>query len=113
MKIWRIAGKIPKECTGGDCYVVSGRYMMDHCFIGNENLSLVHGTVTGQRKIEGVKYDHAWIEDGDMVIDKSCGRDLHIPKPVYYAIGRIENTKRYNCQEFRQMINKYKHWGPW
>ena len=84
--------KIPKECTGGDCYVVSGKYMFDNMF-SNKNLKLAHGMVTGQGKISGIKYDHAWVEDGDTVIDKSCNRDLRLPKALYYALGNIENVK--------------------
>lgn len=115
MKMWKIAAKskIPKECTGGDCYEVSGKYMMDQQFMGNRALLLVHGIVTGQGRISGMEYDHAWIEDGDMVIDKSCGRDIHMPKAVYYALGNIQKTKTYNFEQFRNMISKYKHWGPW
>jgi len=66
MKIYKISnniGNIPKECMGGDCFVVSGKYMMDNCRMNN-NLRLVHGYVTGQGKIEGIRYEHGWIEDG-------------------------------------------------
>jgi len=114
MNWYKIAKKliISKECKDGDCYPVSGRYMMDHRF-SNPNLLLVHGIVTGQGKISGIQYDHSWIEDGDMVIDKSCGRNLILPKAVYYALGNIKNIKTYNPEQFSNMINKYQHWGPW
>lgn len=113
MRIYKIA-EIPKECLEGDCYDVAGRYITDQSFLtGRKDLYLVHGTVTGQDKIKGVKYEHAWIEDGDEVIDMSCGRDIRMPKVIYYALGQIENVKRYNFEEFRKMFNKFKHYGPW
>ena len=75
----------------GDCYEAGGKFMMDNCMIGKCNYILVHGEVTGQGPLEGVKYGHCWIEDGDMVIDKSNGRDLRLPKQVYYALGGIDD----------------------
>lgn len=117
MKIWKLSvkkiPKIPKECKGGDCFEISGRYIMDQYFLGKKDLYLCHGTVTGQRRIEGVQYDHAWIEDGDLCIDKSCGRNIQLPKAIYYISGQIENVKRYNYEEMSHMINQYGHWGPW
>lgn len=113
MRIFKIAKNIPKECTGGDCYEVSGKYVMDQGIFGNKDVKLAHGTVIGQGKIKGIEYDHAWIEEGGECIDKSLGRNIHMPKEVYYALGNIKNVKLYNPQEMRQMINKYGHWGPW
>jgi len=105
--------KIPKKNMRGDCYEISGRYITDHCFMGEKDLLLVHGEVTGQGAIEGILYGHAWIEKGGLVIDKSNGRDLQLPKELYYALGRIEKTFKYNCEEARKKILQYKHWGPW
>jgi len=113
MKIWKMAVKIPEECMNGDCYEVSGRYMMDKHLAGLSNPVLVHGTVTGQGRIHGVEYDHAWIEEGDEVLDMSRSRNIHMPKAVYYALGQIKNTKKYDYETFRKMVSKYKHWGPW
>lgn len=113
MKIWKMAVEIPKECTGGDCYEVSGRYVMDRHFMGLSNPVLVHGTVTGQGKIHGIEYDHAWVEEGDEALDMSCGRNIRMPKVVYYALGQIKDTKTYTYEQMREMVNKYKHWGPW
>lgn len=105
---------IPKENMGGDCYRAAGRYILDKGIV-NPNLTLVHGFVTGQGSISGVRYDHAWIEDGDMVIDKSNGRDLNIPKALYYALGNISPSEsiKYNPSEARKKILDNKHWGPW
>jgi len=116
----------------GDCYEAAGKYMMDNCMSGC-NLVLVHGEVTGQGDITGIKYGHAWVEDDDTVIDKSNGRDITMPKIVYYILGKIgqpdmsswgnpnatspvmtsENTHRYTWEQTRAKILDYEHWGPW
>lgn len=109
-----IMAKIPKSCQHGDCYCAAGRYIMDN---GRDSPSiiLVHGEVTGQGKIQGIKYGHAWIEEGDNCIDLSRGRNLVIPKVVYYALGRIEESKvhKYNYEQFQKKVLETGHWGPW
>ena len=116
--------------ANGDCYEAAGKYMMTKCqFGGNcDNLTLVHGEVSGQGPLTGIRYGHAWVEDGDTVIDKSNGRDLRMPKAFYYAIGQIsretfdedgynpvggQNVHRYSWPEAREKIVGYEHWGPW
>jgi len=108
--------EIPTENQGGDCYVVSGRYMMDHGLLaGESDLILVHGEVTGQGHIDGVKYGHAWIEDGEMVLDLSGGRNIKLPKFLYYSLGNIDESKvfKYNSEDMRRKILDMGHWGPW
>ena len=104
--------------TGGDCYEVAGRFMMDKCMLGNNdcNLVLVHGEVMGQGAIAGIPYGHAWILDGSTVIDKSNGRNLSMPMQVYYALGqidRIDNVIEYPWEEARAKILEHGTWGPW
>jgi len=98
----------------GNCFQAAGRYLMNNN-IQNSNLRLVHGLVTGQAKIEGFIHDHAWVEDGDMVIDKSNGNDFYVPKKLYYHLGNIEefNLTRYNWEEMTKQLVATKHWGPW
>ena len=82
----------------------------------DDNLRLVHGEVTGQGPLEGVNYGHAWVEDGNTVIDVSNGKNVRIPKSVYYAVGNIKNNGNihvYKPKEFRQKMMQSKHWGPW
>ena len=114
----------------GDCYEAAGQYMMKECTFGKDDcgLVLVHGEVGGQGHLEGIRYGHAWVEDGDTVIDKSNGRDIRMPKAFYYMIGRIsretfdddgynpaggQNVHRYPWSEARGKIMEYEHWGPW
>lgn len=100
--------------SGGDCYEANGRYFLNN--LGNKNLRLVHGEVTGQGGLAGVNYGHAWLEDGDTVIDVSNGRNLRLPKIVYYALGGIDrndNYHVYDASKFSQRLTKHEHWGPW
>jgi len=100
----------------GDCYDANGSYFVEKAlFPGNDKgLRLVHGEVTGQGSLEGVKYGHCWIEDGNTVIDVSNGRNIRMPKSEYYKLGRIEdNIHVYTPEEARRKINQYEHWGPW
>ena len=102
----------------GDCYEANGRYFVDKAvFPGRDkNMRLVHGEVSGQGPLEGVNYGHAWVEDGNTVIDVSNGGNLRIPKDVYYALGNIKNNGNmhvYKPEEVRQKMVQHKHWGPW
>ena len=98
----------------GDCYEAAGEYMMRFLFGGGEDILLVHGEVTGQGPLEGLKYGHAWVEKGDTVIDLSNGRNLRMPKALYYQLGRIgSNVHKYTMAEFRRKVSRHKHWGPW
>lgn len=75
----------------------------------------MHGIVTGQGPINGIEYGHAWVEDGDTVHDYSRGRDIQMPKMLYYAFGNIDESKqfRYTPEEMRKKILDTGHWGPW
>jgi len=106
---------VPAKNKGGDCYKAAADYVIDHAFRSNgkKGLVLVHGEVTGQGAIDGVQYGHAWVEDGSTAIDVSNGRNINMPKPLYYAIGRIGKTIRYTPEQMREKILKHKHFGPW
>lgn len=102
----------------GDCYEANGKYFMDKALFpgNNKTLRLVHGEVTGQGSLEGVNYGHAWVEDGNTVIDVSNGKNLRMPKAVYYALGGIDqndNLHKYSPREFQRKVTGHEHWGPW
>jgi hypothetical protein len=105
---------IPSSCKSGDCYCAAGRYLMDNG-LKNKNLLLVHGEVTGQGKIHGVQYGHAWIEDGENIIDVSQRKFLQIPKIIYYSIGQIDESKvfKYSYKDLLKKTLQTGHWGPW
>jgi hypothetical protein len=94
----------------GDCYLAAGKLAMD-----NEDYVLVHGMVSGRGELAGKRFGHAWVEDGDTVLDYSNGNNLRIPKEVYYAIGNIkdEDCIKYTSTDACVMMLKEKHWGPW
>ena len=126
---------VPAGHSGGDCYEAAGRYMMDECDVkgGCEGLVLVHGEVGGQGALDGVRFGHAWVEKGGTVIDKSNGRNITMPKVMYYAIGQVQNIDpekwgkpefghdvftdgnlhKYTWEEARAKILETGVWGPW
>ena len=70
----------------------------------------------GQGPLGGVTFGHAWVIDGNTVVDKSNGRDVQMPRPVYYAIGQIDNignVHQYTWPDARKQILDSGHWGPW
>ena len=100
--------------TDGTCYVDAYHYMND-----NRKLKLVHGLVDGQGDLEGIRYNHAWVEDGNTVIDASLkgqGRENYkFPKDLYYYIGGIneKTTFRYNHEEMVKKMFDTENYGPW
>lgn len=96
----------------GDCYEVALNHIVYES-TDEDGLVLVHGVVTGQGPLEGMVYGHAWIEDGDWVIDRSNGNDVTIPRAIYYAIGNITDTRRYDRQEAIGRCLEVGHYGAW
>jgi hypothetical protein len=107
------------KTKGGDCYLKAGSFCLlpnMHEFIGEPYL--VHAEVRGQGKIEGLRYGHAWVEDDENVYDYSNGRQIVMPKQIYYLLGDIktDNPKkyqRYSFPEARAKMLKTKHYGSW
>lgn len=75
--------------------------------------SLVHGIVTGQGPIEGIKYGHAWVlhTDSNVVIDVTA--DIRMPFDIYKRIGQIEYYVVYTWKEAVKNCNKFGHYGAW
>ena len=96
----------------GDCYEAAAKllYMHRSC----PGIVLVHGTVTGQGPIAGIRYGHAWIEAGDVVLDPSNGRLVCARKSTYYAAGEIrEPVARYDFEAAARQMLETRHYGPW
>ena len=101
---------IPEENKHGNCFEVALNTLLED----KSNYILVHGVVTGQGPVSGIQFCHAWVEDGDMVIDNTqSGSNSRLPKALYYAIGNITITRRYDWRKMLQMVNKYGTYGPW
>ncbi len=104
----------------GDCYEAAGSYMLHADRHGYEDtLLLVHGVVSGQGPLAGQRFDHAWIESFDapvpMVIDRSNGKNLVLPKAAYYHAGQIDADEchYYSHKEFLAKVIEHEHYGPW
>jgi hypothetical protein len=97
----------------GDCYQAGGNLIMK--FFGKKEYKLVHGMVSGQGSLSGVRFGHCWVESKSTVLDHSNGRKLEIPKQVYYMIGSIDPTecRYYTAEQAAKFMVKKKHWGPW
>ena len=82
---------------------------------GSEKI-LVHAEVMGQGEIEGITFGHAFVIEGGYVFDKSNGRNIVLPKELYYAAGEIDaigNIHTYDYNQLQEKIIKFGHWGPW
>ncbi len=102
---------IPSKNKNGTCYQEAMDYMIIHPL--NKKLLLCHGLVTGQGAIEGIVYTHAWVEEGNRVIDETMS--LKIDKGLYYSIGNInkKNVYSYTRQQMSENVRKFKTYGPW
>ena len=101
---------IPEENKNGDCFVVA----LNKAIEQPKRYKLVHGVVTGQGVLEGIQYCHAWVEDGDTVIDMTLSPAMQrLPKIAYYGIGNIKITRSYNYRQILENVCEYETYGPW
>ena len=110
-----IAEAKKKTASDGDCFEVAGKNMIHP---QDPNIMLVHAFVSGQGPLSGKRFEHAWNEIGDEVIDNSNGRNIHMPKMLYYAIGNINpkdpnEYRSYNNEQALEYLKTTEHWGPW
>jgi hypothetical protein len=120
----------------GDCFEV-GLHFIHSIPRGEEDrYKLCHGVPEGQGPIEGVRFDHCWIERTDplpetmtpeqramfeqyemniTVIDKSNGNDVEMPRLLYYQLGSINprDVRRYTPDEARREAVRTGVYGPW
>jgi hypothetical protein len=97
----------------GNCYEAAARLQME----SKQDCFLVHAEVIGQGQLTGLPFGHAWVECGDMVYDYSNGRNLEIPKQLYYLLGKVEETRVWTDEgvlDREPKIFRYNlDWGPW
>jgi hypothetical protein len=98
----------------GDCFRVA-LHVAEELARTEPVVYVVHGEVTGQGPVAGVRFAHAWVETEAAAIDRSNGMDDSppIPKPLYYAVGQIEDPTRYTLTEARLQAVRSGHYGPW
>jgi hypothetical protein len=104
----------------GDCFVAACR-AFEHLRSQGHDPKLVHGYVIGQvGYVRGLRYPHAWVEVADgqgrtTCIDRSNGRDISLPKDLYYLIGQIvpEHCRQYDAGAVLRMQIDTRTYGPW
>ena len=75
----------------GDCFSVAGRAMIDMTEAQEQyNMKLVHAFVYGQGPLKGRRFEHAWNEQGNTVIDNSNGQQTVMKKKQYYKLAGVE-----------------------
>jgi hypothetical protein len=99
----------------GNCYEAAANYLLDHAAKLGPDARLVHGLVTGQGPVAGIRFGHAWVEVGDMAIDPSNGRLIRLLRQHYYFLGQIRENEltRYTHAEIRGKMLDFLHYGPW
>ena len=96
---------LPKDYSKrlGDCYLLSGRYAMDH-----PGSTLVHGHISQGNN--GVMHGYVITKNGNYY------------EPITDRIYTPENGKRlfgfrdiakYDWDEMRTQMLRHSHWGPW
>ena len=100
----------------GDCYKANGRIVMKKMSASDaKNWILCHGV--GILLTDGKPFGHCWIEKSNTVYDYSNGKNINIPKKVFYALGQIPvkgyKNYVYKFKDLRKRVAKYEHWGPW
>ena len=104
---------ISDKYKNGNCYEAAMKQMWDYYRKGIKEVKLVHGVVTGQGELDGIQFSHAWIEVNGIVLDMSNGREVVMPKNLYYKLGKIKITREYDYEDMLKMIDKYGTYGPW
>jgi len=106
------------EEGAGDCFHVAGRTMID---MTEEQevygMKMIHAYVYGQGELKGRRFPHAWIEQGDVVLDNSNGNNIVMRKEQYYPLGGIVEESgayaTYVKEDCLVKMLKHSHWGPW
>lgn len=104
----------------GDCYLVSGRIVLE---LSNKEINyigtpyLVHAEVQ-HSQLKNIRYGHAFIEDDVFVYDFSNGRELVVPKQLYYHFGDInpkdeKKYRKYTFKEAKKKMYETENFGCW
>ena len=116
----------------GNCFGDAFDYIFHEGVIrGRNNLILVHAIICPlMGPLSGVRFGHAWVEDGDNVIDTSRN-NIVMDKQSFYLLGGLinlptgefnpnqhltikeEDIHRYSVQEAKKMVVEHEMYGPW
>ena len=63
-----------------------------------EEYILVHAEVIGQGQLSGIPYGHCFLihKATDIVHDRSNGRNIEMPREIYYLLGKIDQNRYYD-----------------
>ena len=111
-------GALFEETDKGDCFEVAGRAMIDMTEEQETyGMKMIHAYVYGQGELKGRRFPHAWVEQGDVVLDNSNGNSIVMRKEQYYPLGGVVEEKGAyaSYDKEKTMINmlKHGHYGPW
>lgn len=125
-----------KRRTYGNCFVVAAKLVLgwlhdtflEHRRTQGDTVYLVHGQV--RSPATGRWHCHAWVEveaqvrfpgllpDAPtipvvLVVDRSNGNSVEMPKELYYDLGCVRNVRRYTKQQVLESISASHVYGPW
>jgi|APSaa5957512535_1039671.scaffolds.fasta_scaffold33328_2 hypothetical protein len=125
---------LPDSLKGGDCFTDAFNYIFTQGVLGGrKDLQLVHAIICPiMGRLEGVTFGHAWVEDGDKVIDTSRSNQ-ELKRENFYMIGGLINLPnsrnfqdrnfqttfkeelihRYSVEEAQEMSVDHNGRGPW
>lgn len=98
----------------GTCFQGAYDYLMKLSDDGEgAGYVLVHGVVS--RNCGGDRKSHAWVESrtDDCVIEVSSGKNVTLPKPVYYERYGVQQPVSYAVPSARMQNALAGHYGPW
>lgn len=104
---------IPAANKNGDCFQAAWRAFYQNL---SSKALLVHGIITGQGPIEGINYNHAWVEIGEIVIDKTIPLFAKgFPRDAYYRLARVQEDKlfKYTAKDVAEKAQQFQTYGPW
>lgn len=98
--------------ASGDCFTAAGRFISRPAVVQYPNdYRLVHGRLAGLR--QDVAFNHAWVEEGEMVHDVSNGGHVVATARGYYAAQQVQAVRKYTPAEALREMVASGHWGPW
>jgi len=112
----------------GDCFQAAANLLFDK-FVDNPDARICHGVPLGRGGIEGIRFDHAWVEVDELqgtlpngreiwdrtVYDYSNGNEVVMPAALYYHYGNIESedVRRFTAKEALEKMKETGFYGPW
>jgi hypothetical protein len=120
---------IPEINKGGDCFTNAFQYIFQEGVLkGNNNLVITHAIIRPlMGDLAGVEFGHAWVEDGNTIIDSSRNNE-RIEKQDYYLFAGLlemptmenkqfkvkeDKIKRYSVEDAKRLARQHGYYGPW